>query len=363
MSYPYRQLALALIAAAPLAAQAEEGIDLSFSGFGTVGAVMTDTDAAQYRASVRQGKGADKSPDLGVDSRLGLPANLTLNPTYSIVAQGLMSRRDGQEGGQLEWLFGQAHVNSWLDARGGRMVLPTFMLSDTRNVGFASHWIHAPHEVYDNYPSTSFDGVEAVMHTDWQGVRFTLQPSWGKSNSNIYFGLPGKSKLEYKYIASLNLVAEYKDWKVRYGRVDGHDTTLSKPGLSLAATPKDMFTAVGLQYDNGSLLVLSEYTTRRQVGGHRFDSASLYVNAGYRLGTWTPYVGWGQLKPEGPAYKDPKKDDTYTAGVRWDIASTVALKYQYEAATPGLQFTGGSPAFEAANKRINVHSVALDFVF
>ena len=29
MSYPYRQLALALIAAAPLAAQAEEGIDLA----------------------------------------------------------------------------------------------------------------------------------------------------------------------------------------------------------------------------------------------------------------------------------------------------------------------------------------------
>jgi hypothetical protein len=359
----YRRTAWALTALVAGLAHAEEGIDFKFSGFGTLGAVVTNTDEAQYRASLRQGKGADTSADFGVDSRLGLQANVNFNQMFSAVGQVLVSRRDGQDGPQLEWLFGQARLASWADVRLGRMVLPAFMLSDTRNVGFASHWIHAPHESYATYPPTSFDGVQASFRTEWQGFKLSAQPSYGKTESKLFFGLPGKSTLEYDSITALALTAEYGDWLLRYGVVGGRKPTLTNSVMTISAGGNmDRFTDLGVQYDNGSLLFLAQYTTRRQSSGV-FDSNGLYASLGYRIDNWTPYITAAKFENKGAAYDNHADDSTYSAGVRWDFMKNVALKYQYDATTPSFHFVNGSDAFKAANARVNVHSVALDFVF
>jgi hypothetical protein len=99
-----------------LAAQADDGVSWKFSGFGTIGAVVTDTDQAEFRSSMRQPRGATKSsPDLGVDSRLGLQGNVKFNDTFSAVGQVLTSRRDGTDAPEIEWLL--AAVTPWLDVR------------------------------------------------------------------------------------------------------------------------------------------------------------------------------------------------------------------------------------------------------
>lgn len=56
-----------------------------FSAYGTLGAVATDTDRVQYRASVRQSHGADKTVDFGVDSRIGAQVDYRLNSVLSAV--------------------------------------------------------------------------------------------------------------------------------------------------------------------------------------------------------------------------------------------------------------------------------------
>jgi hypothetical protein len=361
----HRRAALALILASAGTAHADDGVKFTYNGFGTVGAVKTNTDDAEYRSSLRQEKGADTSADIGVVSRLGLQGNVQFSPMFSAVGQIIVSRRDGHEGPQLEWLFGQARLAPWVDLRVGRMVLPAFMVSDTRNVGFASHWIHAPHEVYDTYPPTAFDGAQAVFRKEWGGVNFVVQPSYGQTESGLFYLLPGKSELKYKNFAGINLSAEMGNWKVRYGLVDGHNPQFvndNLPAPLAAAGNHDKFTGFGVQYDDGALLVMAEYITRRQSLGI-FDSKGGYATAGYRFGAWMPYIVYSEVKPEGPAYLSNAKDSTRSAGLRWDVIENVAIKYQFESSTPGFQFTKGSPTFEAENKRVSVHSLAVDFVF
>jgi len=354
----YYSAAMAVAMLAAGSAKAEEGVEYNFSGFGTIGAVRSNTDDAQYRTGARQNKGAGKAWDLGVESRLGLQGNVQFNSMFSAVGQVLVSRRDGDE---VEWLFGQAHLSQSFDLRLGRMVLPAFMLSDTRNVGFASHWINAPHEVYDLYPLTSFDGLQAVYRTDWNGVNLTVQPSVGGSDATIYSSLPGAQKLKFDHLTGVNLSAEYSDWTVRYGTVVARNAKL-ETAVGNQSTDKDKFNSFGVQYDNGSLLVLSEFVTRRQSDSAR-DSDSYYVSTGYRFGPWLPYVSFSKYKPKGTSNSTAANDSTRSIGVRWDAAKNVAVKAQFESSTPNTQFIKVLPAVAASNDKIKVFSLAADFVF
>lgn len=149
--------AAAALCAAPALAATQFGEQVTLSGFGTIGATVTDNSDAQFRSDLRQPRGADESVDFGVDSKLGLQANAKFNDTFSAVGQLLVSRRSSKAA-SLEWLYGQAKLPMGFTAKLGRMVLPTFMVSDSRNVGYAAHWLRAPHEVYSLYPPSSFDG-------------------------------------------------------------------------------------------------------------------------------------------------------------------------------------------------------------
>jgi len=342
---------------------ADEGLVWAWSGFGTAGAVVTNTDGAQYRSSSRQSRGADKSPDAGVDSRLGLQANLNVGDTFSAVGQVLVSRGVDGMRPQLEWLFGQASVTPWLDLKAGRMVLPVFLVSDSRNVGYAAHWVRAPNEVYSLFPLTSFDGGQAQIRTDWAGTHFTLQASGGRSTVDIY-GYGSKITVDVKKAYALNLLAERGDWTFRLGGVTTPDAKLK--GLPVALPPvTDNFLGVGVIYDNGSQLVQGEYVIRRQGDGGAFDSDSYYVTAGQRWGAWMPYATYSRFVPKGDVlFVGSDRLATVAAGVRWDAFRGVAIKAQVESAdVSATSFVNVSPALAGRRAKVTVFTLLADFVF
>jgi len=341
-------------------ALADEAISYKFSGFGTVGAVVTNTDLAQFRSSGRQSNGATTSPDLGVDSRLGLQVNASFNDTFSAVGQLLTGRRDGSEMPQVEWLFVQAAATPWLDVRLGRMVLPTFMVSDTRSVGYAQVWLRAPQEAYQMFPPSSFDGVMASMHDSFGDTNVTLQLSAGKSDTAKVYVFDREITMNYGELFSLNLTAERGNWLLRYGRTT--DPDLKPEGLPFAIPKtKDTFSGLGVQYDNGQLVVLSEYLTRRTNTG-MFDTNSYYFSAGYRLGALTPYVIVSRMQGKGTVFNSDSDSHTNAVGMRWDLMKNAALKMQLERVFSRGQLVNAKPAFNT-DPSANVLSVALDFVF
>lgn len=361
--------------------------DLTISGFGTAGYVATNTNKGEFRANGRQDKGATKSGDWGADSRLGLQANVTFNDMFSAVGQLYISRRDGDSSPEAEWLFVQADVADWVSLRAGRMVLPAFMLSDFRHVGYAQHWLRTPVEVYGALNTTSYDGVQAIFRHQLGGYHLTAQLSAGQIDDERIYGRIGGTLVENKEksdaIYSANLSAERGDWTFRVSHTLKRDVEIGAAetvslygGLvtiregTLHGRGDDHFTNVGIQYDNGSLLAMTEYVWRRwdvrkNIGGE-YDSDAFYVTAGYRFGPVMPYLTYSQLDPLGEGYSygtDVRK--TKAVGVRWDIMRNLAFKAQYEEVSGGQgdQMMPFSDAFRDAKPKVRVYSASLDFIF
>jgi hypothetical protein len=338
----------------------EGGIQYKVSGFGTLAATAIDKSDLQFRSSLNQSKGADSTIDLGVDSHLGLQGVVNFGQGLSVTGQvlsirrrvdsALDSNRDFDIG--IEWLFAQYAVTPSVDLRLGRVVLPAFMISDSRNVGYSQPWLRAPLEVYGRMPLTTMDGVQGIWRIPAGDAMISLQGGYGKSQSNISVGdtvIDSPSD----WVASVSAQIEWSDWLLRVGQVR-NVVPFSSPLLAAIGVPepieytmRDKFTNVGLQYDNGKAIVMAEWASRDQnnlpmtqaglsgFGPFAYQAALAgkplakermwYVGAGWRFGKWLPMVSHGNFKSETSS---PNDWASTSVSVRYDIASNVALKAQ-----------------------------------
>src|SRR5450432_353257 len=127
----------------------------SFSGFGTVGLVHSSEDRADFTASPLAPNGAGYthswSPD--IDSRLGAQVIAHFTPQLSAMLQVVSEQRyDKTFRPQVEWANLSYQPTPELGLRVGRIVLPTFLLSDSRKVGYANPWLRPPAEFYSLSP-------------------------------------------------------------------------------------------------------------------------------------------------------------------------------------------------------------------
>ncbi|MCC5881014.1 MAG: hypothetical protein JJU25_00050 [Halomonas sp.] len=347
--------------------------DVRVSGFGTLGYVTTDTNDAEYRSSLRQHKGATESDgDWGVDSRLGLQTNVTFNETFSAVAQGYISRRDGNSSPDIEWLFLQADAIDGTSLRAGRMLVPTFFLSDFRHVGYAQHWLRTPVEVYGNFLNTSFDGLQSVSRFSMGDYNATVQLSGGQATGNKKYFQIGPDFFETDEqsdrLYSANFSLQRGDWAGRVGYTHMRDVEIISMGRAVNSG-NDNFISAGLQYDNGSLLAMAEHIWRRwDASGAEdgaLDSEAFYLTTGYRLGSVMPYVTYSAFTPKGEGYPSSMDTRKTTAiGARWDVARNLAVKAQVEEVSGGVgdQFLGNLE-HQMRQPTTQVYSIALDFIF
>ncbi len=366
---PHAATATALAVAALLAmpvAHAQDGITTKVSGFGTFGSAKNN-GAGTYRSSGQQYRGAhDNNPDFGVDSRLGVQGDVQFNEVFSATGQLLSIRRHDDFKPKVEWFYGQAKLNNNISLRAGRLGLPAFLVSDFRNVGYATPWIRTPVEAYSGLPFNTFDGIQGVFRQSLGGFNVTVQPSYGKSKGRVTVAtpalpLPLDLTLETNKLLGVNALIEHGDWTVRWGtvRTESDVRVVGKHPvfgwiLLRNSVFKDNFTGYGLQYDNGSLLVMSELVTRRSVST---NTNGHYITAGYRLGPWTPYATLGGYKDKSGA----QKSKSSTLGLRWDAMKNLSVKTQYDSSEP--EPGAFLPPLPPATEKARVISFAVDFVF
>ncbi|NNG25366.1 porin [Telluria aromaticivorans] len=386
------------------------------SGFGTGALTWADTDKAEF-ARPNQAQGSSKDFRTGIDSNLGLQADLPVNSWLSVTAQGLV-RKDAEEnyGAELSWAFAKARVSDEVSVRVGRIGLPVFMISDYRNVGYANTMLRPPAEVYSQVPFNSVDGADVTWQHGFGDTSVTAQLAYG----NVKSPISGNIHVRGKELAAVNVSAEHGPFTVRAGHATGKitiDDSVSLNtlvgGLRAAAAgyrfpelaplaaeieAKDKrahFSSLGLSMDWNNIVVQTEFAKRKSET-YINDTSSWYVMGGYRIGKFLPYVTHSKLKidsavvntvraacPAGfPAACTPTmqalgagvrrlpntgvgqgEQSTNTIGVRWDFASSVALKAQVDRIKPkngnGL-FINVQPGF---NDTVTVGAVALDFVF
>jgi hypothetical protein len=215
-AFPKAVLAAALaLGAAPVFAGTQVGDYLNFSGFGTLGLTRTDTDSSDFIRDAEAG-GATKDVSANVDSNFGLQLTGTATPWLSATVQMLSAERSqSYMATELEWAFVKVTPLDGLTLRGGRMALPVFAVSDSRNVGYANNWLRPPGEVYGLALISRLDGADASYSMALGSSTLTATAMAGKST------LPKRNStdLSTDNLRGLNLLWETEGVTVRLGQV------------------------------------------------------------------------------------------------------------------------------------------------
>lgn len=159
LSPALRALCLALpLALAGRAALAQE---LSWSAYGTLGYAQSDRHFT-YQRFITDTGGFKR------DTRLGLQADLRLNPQWWATAQAkLEPSRTSDSAWELTtaWAFiGWRPADEWL-LRLGRLRLPMYLHSESMDVGATHDMVRLPGEMYSIVPAPDFDG--AYVSRSW----------------------------------------------------------------------------------------------------------------------------------------------------------------------------------------------------
>lgn len=414
--------AVALALSASAAGAADFGDMFSVRGFGTLGVTHSTEDQADFRESVFQpdGAGLTRDWDFRSNTRFATQVNVNFTDELSVVVQALSQyQADRTFAPKIEWANIKYAFTPEFSARVGRIALPTFMLSDSRLVGYANAWVRPPIEVYQVSSITSNDGMDISFSKATGGLRNTVQAFYGTSEADLpeggveadsiwganYHGEVGNASFRVSYIA-MDLDINVPSVEPLLGGFSTLGAALSGFGftsagnqaLSLAEKYKldDMnlsFLSLGGTYDSGNWFVMAEAI---DFGGDGLlsDTRAGYVSGGVRLGKFTPYATIAKLDADidfdsgvsttglpgafvpGVAALNAGlnmsqnqfvgSQDSASLGVRWDFMSSFALKAQYDYINLGDNSAGrtvnATPDFEAGGT-FSVFSLTVDFVF
>jgi hypothetical protein len=346
-----------------------DGMSTSVSGYGTVGGTFTgDGKYATYHNST-EFTGASNSLDIGLESRIGVQAVVSLDPQWSVTTQEVLKLRGSSNFDPgTEWLYAQYQPDSHLKLRLGRVVLPVFLVSDTINVGYAVPWFRAPNEVYFAEPLEYLDGGQALWQHSLGALQLNLEATYGDAQATLELGnsaVVARSKSTINAAVSLS----WRDLLVRYAET-GLNTSVSlplSPTQTLTYHVQDHFHCVGLQYDDGRALLMSEWTTRNEnnlpgVNKPFTEDTSWYAAAGWRFGKFTPLAIYSVLNITNSILQNPASYHTWGASLRYDVVRNLDLKLQITRA----QAANGAywvVRNEASDEYVNVYSFGADFVF
>jgi len=403
---PFILLCLTLLATG---AGAQESLapKLSIEGFGTVGAAYSTEDDADFVTNGTRPRGPGYSGSLSgsIDSRLAAQATLLIGSKLKMILQ-LMAEQtaDGDYIPHAEWANVSYSFTPDLSVRGGRIVMPAFLVSDSRKVSYATPWARPPVELYSMVPIFSLDGADATYRTHLGGWTGTVNAAFGHAHSEF----PGGT-FETDNLWNVNATVHRGELTARSAVTGGRlrlDASAAlfeglrafgPVGESLASRfdPDDRsfrFATAGMEYDAGSWFAIGE------LAWVDFDSAlgeklAGYVTGGLRLGAITPYATYSRAAlltdssvaglpltglPPQVAHRAGQLNATlntflrrapvqqnWSGGVRWDFRPGLALKTQVDlidvAETSQGTFTNHQPGFDGG--RTQLVSVGVVFVY
>jgi predicted porin len=167
----------------------------------------------------------------------------------------------------------------------GRRALPTFLDSESRDVGYTYAWIHPPLEVYRQEPVTHSDGVGVTYRLQIGEVGNSIKAIYGATTIDTV-DLQTTSKLSSKHLWGIFDTVEYGPATIHVGYQQRETDPKNLETDETGARIRDSDLSVGVQYDPGDWFAVSEWIQRKST----FKTDAMYVSAGYRVKKFTPYM-------------------------------------------------------------------------
>jgi hypothetical protein len=284
-------------------------------------------------------------------------------------------------------------------------VLPAFLTSDYRRVGYANTWVRPPIEVYSHSPGTNNDGIDIRYRQHLGRATNTVQLAYGINDSKNPQGGVGEARDNWAFsntteIGSFTARVTYQKTRLTMERFNDFFEKFRLFGPQGAAIADKYgtinkpltFWAAGLSYDNEDWIAMAEYG---RVNLHNVlgDNLGWYATVGRRVGKFTPYATYASEWRSSPT-SDPGLSlaglppgfagfaaglnaglnailssgvqKTVSIGGRWDFRKDVALKVQYDLTRNGTgsygALTNVQPGLQPGSS-YKVFSAAVDFVF
>jgi hypothetical protein len=380
----------------------------SLGGFGTLEAVHSSEHQADFTASSfnPNGAGFTHNWSTDTDSLVGGQVTANVTPQLSMVLQVISEQNyNNTYWPHVEWADIKYQFTPDFSLRAGRTVLPSFLVSDARNIGYANPWVRPPIEVYSLVPITSSDGIDASYKVQFGNVSHTLVGTFGRSSPNIPLRGSVESRRNWLIADTIEFGAAtihiaYQQSHLTVGYLDRLFDAFREFGpqgnqlANVYDTDNKLATFLGLgaTYDPGNWFVTGEWGST-DLHSALGKSTGWYTTGGYRLAKFTPYLTYAQARADN--LSDPgltltslpppfvgaatglnaaldsvlstkRVQSTISAGARWDLVKNTDLKLQFDHTRTGAGSAGELINFQPGYQlggRVNLISISVDFVF
>jgi len=391
------------------AARAEDGSSpFSLSGFGSLGAVYHDSQGVAFRRDISQPDGAKAGQaSLAQDSMLGV--QLTARPGNRLEAALQLVSRNNIDVGytpQVTWAYAKFKPTQEISLRAGRLGVELYLQGDSAEIGYANLPIRQPSFFY---PRT-LDGIDADhirplgkgnlrlkgMAGSLVGKLIPNGPAYNAAGSKFWGALAEYTAGGWTgWVAGGRYVLNKEMQATRYAQLTSSLNAVPNGGeilssLSMKERPIS-YLSTAVAYDAGPLQANLNYF--RLSSPHWSTVHTVFAQAGYRLGNFTPYATYSRqytdrdMTPTGIPWGLSSGTDALNQGiavaqsalkanqsdiglgVRYDLSPSSALKFQVDRIRyrdtqniidPGLQ---SEPVDNRRSKGLSLISLALEFVF
>jgi hypothetical protein len=297
-------LTIAALTASTFTAQAEVRIN----GFANFTGGMTDSNNTLY--------GYDDRFSFSEESLFAIQISGDINDKMTATGQ-LVAKGANNYDPEFEWAYLTYEATDNLSIVAGRLRLPLFNYSASKDVGYSYHWLTTPRSVYD-VPFNNLEGIRfdyADYAGDWE---YNINFSTGTFNGpTLGTEVTGNNALV------LSAEATYDWFKIRgvagtakstlnIGNSTRADLIQASAGLdSIYATgfselgellkwedDKGEFLGLSVQVDKFDWFVSAEITSIDVAQSFLSSTEAYYVTAGMRKGKWTPSITYEKSKSE-----------------------------------------------------------------
>ncbi len=378
------------------------GKKIRVSGFGTLATTYTDSDRLRFRSNLTQT--GETRWGWKSDSLIGVQFDAPLSEHLSATVQLIGRDRVGNDlNSSVEWAYITYQSSDDWVVRFGRVALDLALAGDFGSVGYAYDAVRVPSEFYSQVAIYSYDGMDVSYnyHTDggvfstklFGGIarrdyqaqhsesNFKLSPIIGigtRFESDTLVAKLGFSHSEFDDFSNSDV--EYlKSLLQPYASSSSVADTLEK--LDLDSYAVDFYSA-GLVYwlndwkvtgeisylDSDAALFLSYFSAYAGVF-RRIDDYSLFGMYSHGHSTSDVYQVPGSVPGSSSVQQlfDVVDSDqsTMSFGVRWDFATQMALKFQWDRSwvEANKALLWGRDSDYTAKQTVDVFTLSLNFIF